>query len=179
MLLATDVAARGLDLPHVDVVIQFDPPSDPKAFSHRCGRTARAGRSGRAYVLLAGREAEYIGEPISVSGLVTIIHHLPLEFMAVRKIPLKQHSYLTDKEAPHTISTSADQCHPLEDASVSNFQDRVRMTLLTDRALNDKVAFTAVDFHRFFTNLWNSRRSKLLFRLLGLTQNMKPRIYSV
>ena len=61
VLLATDVAARGLDLPHVDAVIQFDPPSDPKAFSHRCGRTARAGRSGRAYVLLVGRETEYIG----------------------------------------------------------------------------------------------------------------------
>lgn len=61
ILLATDVAARGLDLPHVDVVIQFDPPSDPKAFSHRCGRTARAGRSGRAWVLLVGREAEYVG----------------------------------------------------------------------------------------------------------------------
>ena len=77
MLLATDVAARGLDLPHVDVVIQFDPPSDPKAFSHRCGRTARAGRSGRAYVLLAGREAEYIGELIQSLNLwrTSIIHH--------------------------------------------------------------------------------------------------------
>lgn len=62
VLLATDVAARGLDLPHVDVVIQFDPPSDPKAFSHRCGRTARAGRTGRAYVLLVGRETEYVGK---------------------------------------------------------------------------------------------------------------------
>jgi ATP-dependent RNA helicase DDX55/SPB4 len=61
VLLATDVAARGLDIPHVDVVIQFDPPSDSKAFSHRCGRTARAGRSGKAYALLVGRELEYIG----------------------------------------------------------------------------------------------------------------------
>lgn len=61
MLLATDVAARGLDIPHVDVVIQFDPPSDSKAFSHRCGRTARAGRSGKAYALLVGKEIEYIG----------------------------------------------------------------------------------------------------------------------
>lgn len=67
VLLATDVAARGLDLPHVDVVIQFDPPSDPKAFSHRCGRTARAGRSGRAWVLLVGRELEYVG---TLFGLV-------------------------------------------------------------------------------------------------------------
>jgi ATP-dependent RNA helicase DDX55/SPB4 len=61
VLLATDVAARGLDIPHVDVVVQFDPPSDSKAFSHRCGRTARAGRSGKAYALLVGRELEYIG----------------------------------------------------------------------------------------------------------------------
>jgi ATP-dependent RNA helicase DDX55/SPB4 len=61
ILLATDVAARGLDLPHVDTVIQFDPPSDPKAFSHRCGRTARAGRSGRAWVLLSRRETAFVG----------------------------------------------------------------------------------------------------------------------
>ena len=64
ILLATDVAARGLDLPHVDAVIQFDAPSDPKAFSHRCGRTARAGKSGRAYILLVGRETGYIGKLI-------------------------------------------------------------------------------------------------------------------
>ncbi|EGO01937.1 hypothetical protein SERLA73DRAFT_49078, partial [Serpula lacrymans var. lacrymans S7.3] len=62
ILLATDVAARGLDLPHVDVVVQFDPPSDPKAFSHRCGRTARAGRSGKAYTLLVDVETDYVGE---------------------------------------------------------------------------------------------------------------------
>ena len=62
VLLCTDVAARGLDLPDVDVVIQYDPPNDPKVFSHRCGRTARAGRTGRAIVLLhEGREEGYVG----------------------------------------------------------------------------------------------------------------------
>lgn len=62
ILLATDVAARGLDIPNVDAVIQFDAPADPKAFSHRCGRTARAGKSGRATVLLTDKETDYIGE---------------------------------------------------------------------------------------------------------------------
>lgn len=55
------MAARGLDLPNVDVVIQFDPPTDTKTFSHRCGRTARAGKSGTAWVLLSGREVEFVG----------------------------------------------------------------------------------------------------------------------
>lgn len=78
VLFCTDVAARGLDLPDVDVVIQFDPPVDPKAFSHRAGRTARAGRKGRAYVLLCeGREAEYV-------GWYTFLHLWPL---LVRLVP--------------------------------------------------------------------------------------------
>lgn len=63
VLLTTDVAARGLDILDVDVVLQFDPPSDPKSFSHRCGRTARAGKSGRATVLLTEEEVDYVGRP--------------------------------------------------------------------------------------------------------------------
>lgn len=61
VLLTTDVAARGLDIPSVDLVIQIDPPSDPKAFIHRCGRAGRAGRRGLSIVLLSpGREEDYV-----------------------------------------------------------------------------------------------------------------------
>ena len=61
VLLTTDVAARGLDIPSVDLVVQIDPPSDPKAFLHRCGRAGRAGRKGLSVLfLLPGREEDYV-----------------------------------------------------------------------------------------------------------------------
>lgn len=55
-LVATDVAARGLDIEGVDVVIHYDPPEDHKAYLHRSGRTARAGGSGIVYTLLLWNE---------------------------------------------------------------------------------------------------------------------------
>lgn len=71
ILLTTDVAARGLDIPAVDLVVQLDPPSDPKTFLHRCGRAGRAGRKGLAVTFLSqGKEEDYI------------------EFLKIRKTPI-------------------------------------------------------------------------------------------
>jgi len=51
----------GLDIPEVDLVVQIDPPSDPKVFIHRCGRAGRAGRKGLSVIFLQpGREEDYI-----------------------------------------------------------------------------------------------------------------------
>jgi len=59
VLLATDLAARGIDVQGVDWVVQYDAPLDPAAFVHRIGRTARAGQSGRSVVMLMPHEDSY------------------------------------------------------------------------------------------------------------------------
>ena len=61
ILLTTDLASRGLDIPQVDLVVQIDAPSDPKVFIHRSGRAGRAGRKGLGVVMLhPGREEDYV-----------------------------------------------------------------------------------------------------------------------
>jgi ATP-dependent RNA helicase DeaD len=55
-LIATDVAARGLDVDDLEVVFNFDLPNDGEDYTHRIGRTGRAGKKGRAFTFVSGRE---------------------------------------------------------------------------------------------------------------------------
>ncbi|KAE8635041.1 hypothetical protein XENTR_v10002496 [Xenopus tropicalis] len=60
ILVCTDVMARGIDIPEVNWVVQYDPPSSASAFVHRCGRTARIGHHGSALVFLLPMEESYV-----------------------------------------------------------------------------------------------------------------------
>ncbi|KMZ62857.1 Atp-dependent RNA helicase [Zostera marina] len=61
ILLCTDVAARGLDIPAVDYIVQYDPPDDPKEYIHRVGRTARGeGGKGDALLFLIPEELQFL-----------------------------------------------------------------------------------------------------------------------
>lgn len=104
------MAARGLDLPNVDLVVQFDPPQDPTQFNHRAGRTARAGQRGKAVALLTqeGREEDYV------------------EFMRRRGVPL-----VDETQNPRYQAVSTEEGDKINAS--------LRKIVLKDRDLHDKV----------------------------------------
>ena len=81
ILLTTDVAARGLDIPSVDWIIQYDPPDRPEDYIHRVGRTARMGTSGRALIFLLPNELAF------------------LSYLKAAKVPLNQYEFSQSKIA--------------------------------------------------------------------------------
>lgn len=75
VLVATDVAARGIDIPDVGHVYNYDLPNVPENYVHRIGRTARAGKAGRAVALCAADEMaelraieRVLGDPVEIAG---------------------------------------------------------------------------------------------------------------
>ena len=82
VLLCTDVAARGLDIPAVDWIIQFDPPDDPREYIHRVGRTARGTEGkGRALLFLIPEELAF------------------LKYLKSAKVPLNEYEFPNKKVA--------------------------------------------------------------------------------
>ena len=84
VLICTDVASRGLDLPNVDLVVEYDPPFSKEEHLHRIGRTARAGRDGRATIfLLPGCEEGYIDilKEGRRDGGLGLIRHVANDFL--------------------------------------------------------------------------------------------------
>lgn len=81
VLVCTDVAARGLDIPKVDWIIQFDPPDDPRDYIHRVGRTARGSASGKSLMFLTPSELGF------------------LRYLKAAKVPLNEFEFPTKKIA--------------------------------------------------------------------------------
>ena len=110
VLVATDIAARGLDIPHIESVINYDLPQCPEDYIHRIGRTARAGASGTAVNLLTPKDASRwkeihkllnptAGEKVLLAGENAPIDATPLNHKP--KNPFKP--YAPDKKVKNRI----------------------------------------------------------------------------
>lgn len=69
VLVATDVASRGLDIPNVDLIVQLEPPREVETYIHRSGRTARAGNTGTCVTFCTNRNAFMIDQIEHMAGI--------------------------------------------------------------------------------------------------------------
>lgn len=148
ILLTTDVAARGLDIPQVDLVVQIDPPTDPKNFLHRCGRAGRAGRRGLSVIFLhPGREEDYVS------------------FLDVRKTPVTPLSLLFFDPPPITRNLNAHENNDNDESgAATEAAQTIQRKVLTDRSLHDKAQRAFVSW----VQAYSKHQASSIFRVADL-----------
>lgn len=108
VLLTTDVAARGIDIQDVDLVIQLDPPNDPDVFLHRAGRTGRANKVGNSIVFLndGGNEINYV-DFMEIKGV--FLSEIPLELDAAfhEKFYKEVERFMLSDRSHHELAVKA------------------------------------------------------------------------
>ncbi len=92
IMVATDVAARGLDIKGVDMVVNFELPDDPENYVHRIGRTGRAGEKGVAFSLVSDRDVDALSR---VEGFLK--HKVPVDFIDEALIPKEFKAMASDR----------------------------------------------------------------------------------
>ncbi|XP_068633244.1 ATP-dependent RNA helicase DDX47 [Battus philenor] len=125
VLVCTDVASRGLDIPHVDVVVNLDIPLHSKDYIHRVGRTARAGRAGKAITFVSQYDVELyqrieqlIGKQLPLypteESEVLVLQERVAEAQRLTKIEMKE---LEDKKSAKGKKRGADSDDDTEEAA--------------------------------------------------------------
>lgn len=153
VLVATDVAARGLDIDDISHVFNYDIPNDPEAYVHRIGRTGRAGKEGTAITLVTPKERHhlrrierYTKQPITAAELPNkeqiyemrekkLVHKLVVwlerdrskrEFEIIEALTLEGHDPLKIAAAALKMARSAEKQAPLENIGAVKFDKQAR-----------------------------------------------------
>lgn len=142
LLIATDVAARGIDVPRVSHVINYDIPYDSEAYTHRIGRTGRAGRSGKALLMINNRERRLLQSIERATRQKMEQYQLPtaeeLTKRRLNQFKTGLESALTHKDLEETKSLLGELCAEQE-LDWKDLAAAVTMMLHSDRPLIEKV----------------------------------------
>ncbi|XP_011184773.2 probable ATP-dependent RNA helicase CG8611 [Zeugodacus cucurbitae] len=129
VLLTTDVAGRGIDVPAVDLVVQYSPPQKISDFVHRVGRTARAGQSGKALLLLTPSESQFVRF---------------LEDQRIRISQVDMDNYLK------TLNENDDEANTIQEAA-SNLQHKCQELIADDKEMHNKACKAFVSWTKFYS----------------------------
>ena len=158
ILICTDVAARGLDIPAVDWIIQFDPPDDPKEYIHRVGRTARGvGSKGKALLFLLPCELGF------------------LRHLKAAKVPLNEYEFPEKK-----ISRVQPQLEKLISSNYalhSSAKDAYRSYLMSyaSHAMKDVFNVHKLDMMEVASSFCFDNPPRIDFNLLGSNRGARKR----
>lgn len=149
ILLCTDVAARGLNLPTVEWIVQYDPPTETRDYVHRVGRTARSGARGRSLLFLLPSETGYLD-------------HLRRHQLNPTALSLEQ--TLLDSAKPHEFLYSKKKT--MHDVIAGELQFRFEKAVVADEKL---FAQASQAFHSFVRSYaTHSSETKAIFHVRGL-----------
>lgn len=127
ILVASDVAARGLDIPAVSHVFNFDVPSHAEDYVHRIGRTGRAGRSGAAYTLVTAEDSKYLAAIEKITKQKIPMAEIDFGSEAQDEPSSDEQPQRTSRErAPRARSSRSEPRHPQHETSTEAIVEAVQ-----------------------------------------------------
>mmetsp|Transcript_22121 Transcript_22121/g.27133 ORF Transcript_22121/g.27133 Transcript_22121/m.27133 type:complete len:770 (+) Transcript_22121:76-2385(+) len=165
ILLCTDVAARGLDVPDIQWTVQFDAPVDPSQYIHRVGRSARAGKFGSSLIFLSPKEESFV------------------DFLRMRKVPIED----IDESEICSTSHSRVQRDSDNDGKEAQDQDEVELNIipniLTDirkLVLNDRdILEKGTKGFTSYIRAYKEHKMQFIFRFASLDLGMLATSFSL